>query len=224
MWLATHPTSLHPSDVVTALGRLPESARLVKLREAVADDAGADWERDLLDALAEPRPEARAALVNEQLTELDRRMQRWARVPRVAARIASSLGIMLGMLVLRNGLASAPDLSGELGELFVRDVMGDAILVASLGIVGMSFCIAAHSRSRQMTRAWLESADRMVEILESAASGNGSSAQRETPDEGGGNVRQRRDAHPSVPHRRTTHHDGDSVDVSRNEVCFQEDS
>lgn len=169
MWFAANPTALHPDDIVKALGRSPDRAALARLREALAEDPRADWERDLLDALSETRADARVALVNEQLTELDLRMQRWARVPRVCASIATSVGIMLGTLVLRNGLAGAPDLTGELGELFVRDVLNDAISVASFGIVGTAFCIAAHAHSRRMTRARLQAADRMVEKLEAAA-------------------------------------------------------
>lgn len=169
LWFAASPTVLHPDDVVAFLGPSPDRAALARLRAAVADVPDADWERDLLFALAEPRREARGALVNEQLTELDHRTQRWARVPRVCASVATSAGIMLGTLVLRNGLASAPDLSGDLGELFVRDVLRDALSVAAFGIVGTAFCIAAHALARRITRARLEAADRMVEKLEAAA-------------------------------------------------------
>jgi hypothetical protein len=169
MWFAANPTALHPDDVLASLGRTPDRASLARLRAAARDDPSADWERDLLDALATPAADARVALVNEQLTELDLRMQRWARVPRVCASIATSAGILLGTLVLRNGLANAPDLTGDLGELFVRDVLGDAISVASFGIVGTAFCIAAHAHARRMARERLEATDRMIEQLEAAA-------------------------------------------------------
>jgi hypothetical protein len=169
MWFAANPTAMHPEDVIKTLGRTPDRSMLTKLRSAVATDPTADWERDLFEALSETRSEVRAALVNEQLTELDLRMQRWARVPRVCASVATSVGIMLGTLVLRNGLAGAPELSGDLGELFVRDVINDAITVASFGIVGTAFCIAAHAHARRLTRDRLVAADRMIEKLESAA-------------------------------------------------------
>ncbi len=167
MWLAASPTALHPDDVVAWLGRSPDRGSLERLRETIADVPDADWERDLLDALSQPNADARAALVNEQLTELDLRMQAWARVPRVCASLSTSFGILLGTLVLRNGLANAPDLSGELGELFVRDVLGDAMSVAAYGIAGTAFCIAAHAHARRMTRARVEAADRLIEKLES---------------------------------------------------------
>lgn len=169
LWFAANPTAFHPEDVIVALGRSPNRVALARLRQVVERDPAADWERDLLDALSDTRSDARAALVNEQLTELDFRTQRWARVPRVCASIATSVGIMLGTLVLRNGLAGAPELTGEVGELFVRDILNDAISVASLGIVGTAFCIAAHAHARRMTRARLQAADRMIEKLETAA-------------------------------------------------------
>lgn len=167
MWLAASPTAIHPDDVLVALGRSPDRATLARLREVARKVPEADWERDLLEALSASRAEARAALVNEQLTELDLRMQRWARVPRVCASVATSVGILLGTMVLRDGLAQTP--SGELDEVFVRHVIDQAISVASLGIVGTAFCIAAHARARRMTRERLDAADRMIEKLESAA-------------------------------------------------------
>jgi hypothetical protein len=171
LWFAANPTALHPDDVVEALGAEPNRAAIERLRKAIADAPECDWERDLFDALLDPREDARRALVNEQLTELDLRMQRWARVPRVCASIATSVAIMLGTLVLRNALADAPDLTGELGTLFVRDVVSDAIAVVAFGVVGTVFCIAANVHTRRMTRARLEASDRMIEKLELAALG-----------------------------------------------------
>lgn len=205
MWLAANPTALHPDDVVASLGRSPDVSSLEALRARLADVPEAEWERDLLDALLQPNADARAALVNEQLTELDLRMQAWARVPRVCASLATSFGILLGTLVLRNGLANAPDLSGELGELFVRDVLGDAISVAAFGIVGTAFCIAAHAHARRMTRARLEAADRMIDKLESIVAG--------TPTEGEGEPAMARKRLAVPPSSEGGSDDEDAVDA-----------
>jgi hypothetical protein len=161
--------------VLAALGRAPTAATIRDLRVSVAEEPGADWERDLLDALVEPRPDARIALVNEQLGELDRRLDAWSRVPRVCASLATSVGILLGTLVLREGLANAPDLSGDLGQLFVRDIIGDAFTVASFGIAGTTFSIAANAQARRLTRARLEATDRMIERLEAIPVGGATS-------------------------------------------------
>jgi hypothetical protein len=169
MWFAACPTALHPDDVIATLAGAPGAAGIARLRNAVVREPAADWERDLLEALAVGSADARAALVNEQLTELDLRMQRWVRVPRVCASIATSAAIMLGTLVLRNGLAATAATEQELTEGFVRHVLDDAISVASFGIVGTAFCIAAHAQAQKMTRARLAAADRMIEKLEATA-------------------------------------------------------
>src|SRR5690606_1998359 len=101
----------------------------------------------------------------------------WARVPRVCASVATSVGIMLGTLVLRNGLASAPE---EITEAFVWSILNDAISVVALGAVGTTFAIAAHAEARRMSREQLAAADRMVERLEEiAGSGSGGVAEVE---------------------------------------------
>lgn len=169
LWLVTHPTAFEPDDVVAWWER--EGASLDRFAALIAEIPEADWERDLVAALREPKADARVAYVNEQLSELDYRMQRWLRVPRVCASIGSSIGIMLGTLVLRRGLAEAPDLTGDLGQLFVRDIVGDAVSVASFGIVATAFCIGAHSYAARLSRQRLAAADRMLERLESVAHG-----------------------------------------------------
>ena len=153
MWLATAPTALDPRDVVEALNR---GVTLPELRALAEREPSADWERDLFGALSVPEPDARAALVNEQLTELDLRMKRWERVPRVCASVATSVGILLGTMVLRRGLAE----SDALTEEFVWSVLNDAISVVSFGIVGTAFCIGAHAHARRVVGARLEAADR----------------------------------------------------------------
>ena len=166
LYIVTSPTALEPEDVIEAVGR---GVSLEGLRSAVAEEPSAAWERDLLDALMTRSPEARAALVNEQLTELDWRMKEWEEIPRVCASIATSFGLLLGALVLRQGLANAPDLTGELGELFVRSVVGDAVSVACFGIVGTAFCIGAHTHAKRLAKTRLAASDRMVERLEALA-------------------------------------------------------
>jgi hypothetical protein len=166
VWFAANATALHPDDVVHALARARGPEAIDRLRALVAKEPAADWERDLLDALGSP-PAQRVALVNEQLTELDYRIQRWARVPRVCASIATSSGFMLATLVLRNGLAADPgDLPSDAGELIVNGLVGNALTVAAMGIIGTAFCIAAHAEARRIAKARMKGADRLVERLE----------------------------------------------------------
>ena len=166
VWFAANATALHPEEVVRALAQAKGPEAIDALRELVAKEPSADWERDLLGAMGAP-PEQRVALVNEQLTELDYRIQRWARVPRVCASIATSGCFMLATLVLRNGLAAdTSELSSDVEELVIRGLVGDALLVGAMGLVGTAFCIGAQSEAKHIAKARMKGADRLVERLE----------------------------------------------------------
>ena len=166
VWFAANATALHPDEIHAALTRAKGPEAIAALRELVAKEPTADWERELLDALAAP-PDLRIALVNEQLTELDYRIQRWARVPRVCASITTSAGFMLGTLVLRNGLAAdTSELSSDMAELVIRGLVGDALLVGAMGIIGMAFCIGAQAEAKRIAKGRVKGADKLVERLE----------------------------------------------------------
>ena len=165
VWFAANATALHPDVVCTALSGATGPAAIDALRTLVANEPDADWERDLLATLSAPA-EVRVALVNEQLTELDYRIQRWARVPRVCASISTSVGFMLATLVLRTALADTGDVPIEIGELVIRGLVGDALTVGAMGIVGTAFCIGAQSEARRIAKARAAGADRLVERLE----------------------------------------------------------
>jgi hypothetical protein len=173
LWLAAEATWLDPFEfaaVVRAAAQVGDgegtedrgaaSGVWDALRAEIQGEPRADWERDLFEALVAPAP-VRVALVNEQLAELDYRAQRWARVPRVCASIASSTGFFFAALAMRAGLASdAMDIEGAILA---------AINVVAVGMAGTTFCIAAHVRAGAMTRARLAATDKLVESLEAWA-------------------------------------------------------
>jgi len=167
LWFATNATYLHPDEVLSAIGDAGREGAVARLREAVKDEARAEWEHALLEALDAKDAAARTPLVNEQLRELDYRFKRWARVPRVCASIATSSGFLLATLVMRKGLAEA-DLSGETAEALVRGLVGDALTVAAFGLAGTAFCIAVMAQAKRVVKARTEAADRLVELLEGA--------------------------------------------------------
>lgn len=167
LWIAANPTALEPETLLKALEREPRALQAFQ-RLATATET-ADWERDLAEAMTSTSAH-RAALVNEQLTELDRRMQRWVRVPRVCASVSTSFGFLLATLVLRRGLTDAGSLPADVGELAVRGLIADALTVAALGIVGTAFCVAAQAQARRMVASRAQAADRLIERLERAAS------------------------------------------------------
>ena len=161
---ATSPIALHPVVWRKAL----ESGKGDAVERAIATEPAASWERELSVALHEPNPELRAGLVNEQLRELDFRLTRWERVPRVCASIASSAGFLLGSLVLRFGLVAAGNGPEEGRGDVINGVVVQAISVAAFGVAGATFAVATQYRARKAARAFQQAADALVEALESS--------------------------------------------------------
>ncbi len=151
-------------DMPTLLHALPKAAdKIALLRAAAVQDGDADWELGLLDALS-ASPRVRVALVNEQLRELDHRVARWARVPRVCASICTSAGLLLATVALRIGL-TAPSETVD-GQSLVHAAILDAMDVAAIGLAGAACCIAIQMRSRRAAASRAEAVDRLVDRLE----------------------------------------------------------
>jgi len=68
--------------------------------------------------------------------------------------------------VLRKGLADTGEVPVEVGELVLRGLVGDALTVGAMGIVGTAFCIGAQSEAKRIARARIAGADKLVERLE----------------------------------------------------------
>ncbi len=162
LYFATNPIAFHPAVWLAHVKR-GEGERVAR---AIEKSPGAGWERELLAALAEPDAEARAGRVNEQLHELDFRLSRWARVPRVCASIASSAGFLFGSLVLRFGLVAAGSVADEARRGAIDAVVLQGVNVAVFGMAGAAFAIAAQSRARKASKAFQRDADALVEFLE----------------------------------------------------------
>jgi hypothetical protein len=156
---AGSPAWLDPQLLVDALreGRPGDGP---KLRDAIAACEGARWEQDLVAAIEVADGDSRAALVDEQLRELHWRAQRWVRIPRVCASVATSAGFLFACIALTQGVARpTPDIGGTLVSAL------DALAV---GMAGASFCIAVHVRARRTVRERLAATNRLVLRLEAA--------------------------------------------------------
>ena len=163
MYYATHATAWDPTLLLERIGKNPDRATVDQLKTLAANDERADWERDFFAALTSEDEKTRAALVNEQLTELDWRISKWAAVPRICARITTSFAFLLAALVLRNGLADTEDFT----EATMFGLVSQGLTVVFLGFMGTTFCIAANRSARAAAKARLEAADQVVERLES---------------------------------------------------------
>jgi hypothetical protein len=105
----------------------------------------------------------RIGLINEELSELDHRMQRWVRVPRVCASICTSSGFLLAATVLRVSLSGESAPAGGVDAAVLQ-----AINVAAVGLAGAAFCIAIQMRARTATASRAKAFDQLVRRLERA--------------------------------------------------------
>jgi len=158
--LACHPIAFDPLTWRQHLERGEDA----ELAQAIANVPSATWERELIAGLDTPNEELRTSLVNEQLQELDFRLARWERVPRVCASLSSSAGFLLGSLVLRFGLTAVANGLDE-GDT-INDIVLQAVNVAAFGVAGATFAIATQYRARKLVQAFQREADALVEVLE----------------------------------------------------------
>jgi hypothetical protein len=162
---AVAPVSLDAGVLLSVLQGDGAKARWETLRRTLMTAPEATWERDLAMALAESDPRAREAQVVQQLLELDWCAQKWARVPRVCASIATSAGFFFGSIALLRGMGMPEDGPGPPG--------GQALIAAldalTVGVAATSFCVAVHLRTRQVVRQRLAAEERLVGRLQGLA-------------------------------------------------------
>ena len=159
---AHEATGLEPARLASAL-RVKEGVTPVALEDlaqALGRDPATSWERDLVRAVLEPEEGRRAAEINDRLMDVEHGAQRWARVPRVCASIATSAGFLLGSLALRQGLLDAEP-GGPVDALIMRAV--DAV---AIGVAGATFCVAVHLRAGKLVKERLRAVDDLVSRLE----------------------------------------------------------
>lgn len=166
---ALAPTVLDIPTLVLVLANKTDD-KVALLHAAATHVPGADWEVGLLDAMGAPSV-ARVALVNEQLRELDHRVGKWSRVPRVCASICTSAGLLLATIALRLGLTASTETVD--GRTLIHAALIDAIDVAAIGLAGAAFCITIQMRSRRAASSRAEAVDRLVERLERFAEAGG---------------------------------------------------
>ena len=166
---AVAPTAFDPALLLGALRGEGAEKRVARMRRAAELEPAADWERELFAAL-DADDASRAGLVNEALSELDQRVKRWSRVPRVCASIATSSAFLLASLALRSGLATASDqdvvTSGAINAAVIS-----AINVAAIGLAGAAICTSSQMRARRAEQAYAEAADKLAPPLARLAAG-----------------------------------------------------
>ncbi len=164
---AVVPTRLDPRLLCGALkgdGGDDRHAMRETLAREFARDGRFRWEHELFAAFDEPEGATRDGLVNEQLLEFEGRTDRWVRVPRVCASIATSGGLLLGSIALLQGLALP---GGDGGNDAIQAALASALGGVSLGVAATSFCVAVHLRAGRAAKAKRAAVDALVERLRS---------------------------------------------------------
>lgn len=105
--------------------------------------------------------DAAHAILNEALLELQFGLSKGARVPRITASVASSMGFLLASLVLRRGLVSAEDAPVPVfdGLIIV------ALNVVAVGIAGAVTCAAAGRIATGIAKTRWKDGEALVDAL-----------------------------------------------------------
>lgn len=165
LWRVTSPSRVRGSHLAAWVqaSREPLSALAEQIAECmVMPDAKTPpcaWEAELLSACAEREPERRSALVNEALWAFDGRLGEWAAAPRVAARVATTGGMLSATLLLRAALGSDPS------TWVVGDLVAQAAAAVGLGLASAAFCVRAHREASRIAYKTARELDAAVEAL-----------------------------------------------------------
>jgi hypothetical protein len=169
---ATSPARLARTlKVAEATSRAHARDRVTKLL-AWAKRANADLEADLFEAMLEHKGEAQVALVNTVLGEVDHRVHAGARIPRVCARVSSTVGLLCGAMALRRGLVEG-SLDVPPLELLVQGPIADMLAAVLMGIAGAIWCGTAARALKKAADERLAGEDTLVERLEAVMSDQG---------------------------------------------------
>jgi AhpD family alkylhydroperoxidase len=165
---AVAPIGLEPRMLTKALEGERAEAVFQSLRVTAAVGGRLAWESELLAAFAEDDERRREALVGEHLLELEGRLTRSSRVPRVCASIASSAGLLFGTL----GLLQGPGIPQETGgAIATQGAFASALAAVALGIAATAFCVAVHVRAARVERERRAAIDELVSVLQRLRSG-----------------------------------------------------
>ena len=164
---AVAPTPLDPALLEETLAASPPADARRVLGDAMTADPRLAWEAELFDAFTSSDGDARGGLVNECLLDLDGLAQRWLRVPRVCASVATSTGFLMASIVLLRSLGAPAE--DDAAAAF-HGALAQALGAFAAGLAGASFCAAAHVRGRRALGSRLASTGKLIERLEALAS------------------------------------------------------
>lgn len=107
----------------------------------------------------------RTLALAETVADIERELSLDVRLPRVAASLASTSGLLAATFVMRSGLADA--VSGDVGVAVSRFtvVVEQGLTLAAIAILGGLTCAAIHRASQRERRARLAELDSLAAVL-----------------------------------------------------------
>ncbi len=144
----TRATSGRTAELVLALKRLPAHERAAALAERAPDGSPERRLAALIQSTEADSAEARGALVDELLAEIESTLEATASWPAAATRIAAYGGLLLAVItvLLRQASFAAP-----------------ALVVLGLG--GAAVCADLGRRARELAQAQRKAVDALVDAL-----------------------------------------------------------
>lgn len=159
--------AIDASEIGAAIERAPELDLASLARELEVAGPGSIPQRLLSTALAEsetPTPLARKLALAEEVAEIEREVSGDVRVPRVAASLATTGGLLAAALVMREGLgATLPEGADPIP--FFYAVIEKGLILASIAIFGGIVCAALHRTAQHQRRARLSELDALAAPL-----------------------------------------------------------
>lgn len=166
LYFVYEASTFDPDELLRVLRGNEGRAHAPALLDVLVKDARPEGDRDVFEALRDRSPDHTAHLV-AALTELDFRFERWVRVPRVCASIASSAGFLLATWALRTALLDAPEVAEEAFRGTLEGALGAALGVVAVGAVGTVACMTAFMEARRVGKARKVATEKLIERLES---------------------------------------------------------
>ena len=161
-------TSINPARVAQSL-RIGDdghvAAKASRLLAWSQRTPVAEIERELLESALTHKGQGRIALINAVLSELDFRVRSQARIPRVCARVSSTVGLLSGANALRRGLVMG-SLDVPPAELIMHGPIADMLAAVLMGIAGATWCAAISRAMKKVSTDTLTGHDAFVEKLD----------------------------------------------------------
>jgi hypothetical protein len=110
-------------------------------------------------------PVAKQLALAEAVSEVEREVVDDVRVPRVAASLATTSGLLAAALVMREGLGSGYEGSGAEVTAHFQAIIERGLTLAAIAVLGGIVCASLHRTAQKQRRARLDEVDALAKPL-----------------------------------------------------------